>query len=503
MEEIKNNIKIAYAKNLNKQTFSSTISMAIDNNVNIKTILDITSYVFDEKVECGNGKAIINGKLGVKVLYIDTDNLTNTLSSSQSFSETFADSTITNDCFINIANYSISNTTLSKEGVLKINCETTFSPIVYLNLGMDNKSNSFENMIVKKSEMQTSTIANIVKTNFEHTINFETKDVVSKILAYNAHFVATNSTANDGVAVVEGKIYSYLVFETNSSDETKIKEIKDVFNVKTEIPIENMSNGNRLDLSFNIDPSRENIATDFEDDNSIITIKHSIKVCGVEIKNIVVDIVDDMYSTENEIEISLSNREFVKDIQEHSITENISNEIVLADNEPAVEQIISNLNIIAEITNSYIKENLLFFEGVISSHMVYLDENKEYQTKLIEMPFIINSKISMTDITCSHASISIMDCKAKTRRGTIIELEYILCVKVCVFEKDSKEMVNNISLGKSLDFGAYDYQIFLAKPNESAWDLCKRIKIAPDDLSKYNPHLPLVMEGGEKVIIKR
>ena len=47
--------KVTYAKNLNKQNFSASISIPIDTNVNIKTILQIDSYLFDEKVECGNG----------------------------------------------------------------------------------------------------------------------------------------------------------------------------------------------------------------------------------------------------------------------------------------------------------------------------------------------------------------------------------------------------------------------------------------------------------------
>ena len=51
--------------------------------------------------------------------------------------------------------------------------------------------------------------------------------------------------------------------------------------------------------------------------------------------------------------------------------------------------------------------------------------------------------------------------------------------------------------------GEYDYQIFIAKQGETMWDLCKRIKISPENISQYNKDLPLVMNGGEKVIIKR
>ena len=107
MEENQDAIKITYAKNLSKVNFNSTINVNIDSNVNIKTILDIDSYIYDKKVESGNGKAVVSGKLGVKVLYIDTDNITNTITDSQSFSENIADSSITSDCIINLDNVSI------------------------------------------------------------------------------------------------------------------------------------------------------------------------------------------------------------------------------------------------------------------------------------------------------------------------------------------------------------------------------------------------------------
>jgi len=58
-------------------------------------------------------------------------------------------------------------------------------------------------------------------------------------------------------------------------------------------------------------------------------------------------------------------------------------------------------------------------------------------------------------------------------------------------------------MGKPLNFGDYDFQIFIAKQGETLWELCKRIKIAPNEINKLNKDLPLIMEGGEKVIIRR
>ena len=503
MEENLDTIKITYAKNLNKLNFSSLISVPINSNVNVKTILNVDSYIFDEKVECGNGKAIITGKLGVKVLYIDTDNISNIVNDSQSFSETFVDESITSDCFINISNASVVGNVLSSDKTLKINCDVNISPTLYLNLALNTSNSSFENMIVKKNEISTNTIACNVDTSFEYATNIETKDNVTKILCYDAYFTPSSLTSYDEYAVVEGKLYSKLLYESASDDESVIKEICDTFNLKSEINIPNITKDCLTDFNFSIDKSKENISTEIEDGNNIITISHNIKVNGVCIKSISIDLIDDMYSVDNEIEISTSKRDYTKNMQTEFVTDNISGEITLDDNETAIDDIISNININAEITNHYLKDNNLYQEGIISSHIIYIDENKEIKHKPIDLPFVINTKIKIDQLDCIHSCINILDNKIKVKRGTVIELDYSVSIMINIYQKDSKEIIDNMVIGKPLDYSTVDYQIFIAKPNESVWDLCKRIKISPDDISKYNKNLPLIMEGGEKIVIKR
>lgn len=503
MEENLDTIKITYTKNLNKLNFSSLISVPINSNVNVKTILNVDSYIFDEKVECGNGKAIITGKLGVKVLYIDTDNISNIVNDSQSFSETFVDESITSDCFINISNASVVGNVLSSDKTLKINCDVNISPTLYLNLALNTSNSSFENMIVKKNEISTNTIACNVDTSFEYATNIETKDNVTKILCYDAYFTPSSLTSYDEYAVVEGKLYSKLLYESASDDESVIKEICDTFNLKSEINIPNITKDCLTDFNFSIDKPKENISTEIENGNNIITISHNIKVNGVCIKSISIDLIDDMYSVDNEIEISTSKRDYTKNMQTEFVTDNISGEITLDDNETAIDDIISNININAEITNHYLKDNNLYLEGIISSHIIYIDENKEIKHKPIDLPFVINTKIKLDQLDCIHSCINILDNKIKVKRGTVIELDYSVSIMINIYQKDTKDIIDNMVIGKPLDYSTVDYQIFIAKPNESVWDLCKRIKISPDDISKYNKNLPLIMEGGEKIVIKR
>jgi len=503
MEENSKNLTIAYTKNLNKFNFNTTITASIDANASIKTILDINTYIFDQKVECGNGKAIINGKFGMKVLYIDTDNMSNTITETTNFSQTFTDNAITSNTYLNISDAHISNNVLSTDGILKVNCDISISPIAYLNLGVSNAISSSEMLITKSNEIKTNSIACVVNTQFEHTTNIETKYPISKLLYNNSCFSVSNITAENEFAVVEGKIISTFLIETTENDENVIKEFKEVSHVKCDVEIKDLKKEDILDLSFNLDKSQDNSSIETEDGSNIILTKHTIKVCGVCLKEVSINVVDDAFSTTNEIETTKAVRECTKNTSTFTLSELISNEITLLKEETAIDDVIANLSIYPEVTNTYIKDGLIYLEGIVSSNLSYIDENKEYKLKTIEIPFIINTKIQAEVIHCAHNKIDVVDSKIKVKRGTIVELEYTLFISLTTFDKENYEMIDSFTMGKPLNFGDYDFQIFIAKQGETLWELCKRIKIAPNEINKLNKDLPLIMEGGEKVIIRR
>ncbi len=496
-------LNIAYAKNLDKQNFNTTINLQIDTKVNIKTILNVRCYIFDEKIESASGKAVVSGKLGVKVLYIDTDNITNTITETQPFSETILDNAITADCFINLTSVSTMCEILSNDGILKVGCNVSFVPIVYVNLAMNASLPMDEQTISKKSTFATKTIVNKIETNFNYTTNFETNNNISKILNSESVFCLSELTPQDGYAIVEGKLFSNIIYETTENEETVVKSLSDVFNIKTDLELENLTQDSVLDLTFKVDSSCENITTELEDDNNIITINNVIKVKGLVLKDVSLELVEDLYSTKNELEINKTTREFMCTTKKACLSEIVAGEISLNKDESAIEEIVSNNTICSEITNSYVKNNTLYFEGIINSTVIYLDESKELKRKLVELPFVLNTKIECTSLPTNHIELSINTNKIKARRGTIIEIEYDVEICACVYENKNQEIIDGITLGKSLDFSQFDYQIFIAKPNESIWELCKRIKCHPDDINLYNKNLPISFSGGEKIIIKR
>ena len=53
------------------------------------------------------------------------------------------------------------------------------------------------------------------------------------------------------------------------------------------------------------------------------------------------------------------------------------------------------------------------------------------------------------------------------------------------------------------DFGDIAFQVYVARPGESAWDLCKRLHITQEQLVDNNKTSPTNYVGGEKIIVYR
>ena len=99
----KNNvIKIANTTNLPALNIKSQLNMNIDSNSPIKQVVSIEACLIESQVDSMSGKAIVKGVIGVKVIYMDYDNMFNTLSDTINFTETLSSDKLNNDCQVTV-----------------------------------------------------------------------------------------------------------------------------------------------------------------------------------------------------------------------------------------------------------------------------------------------------------------------------------------------------------------------------------------------------------------
>ena len=164
----------------------------------IKQVLNIETCLIDVQIEPMLNKALIRGVLGVKVVYVDMDNMFNSLSNTVNFSETLVSDNIIADSQISVGNSQFITEFETENQMLHINIEGNLDCFCNLNLAMNIFNPINEYLITKKSVLQAcSCVQKINKTtSFDYDFKLDAK--INKILSYDSKVIIADTKCYDG-----------------------------------------------------------------------------------------------------------------------------------------------------------------------------------------------------------------------------------------------------------------------------------------------------------------
>ena len=257
------------------------------------------------------------------------------------------------------------------------------------------------------------------------------------------------------------------------------------------------------DINAYVDMNTTQMTTDIGDSYTNIDFELSLNINGFVYKSINLDIIEDLYSLDNELELEYKQYSVCKKSYSFKNSELVDSEITLAD-EIAVDEIVGMSTLSSSVTNYTIKQDILNIEGVISGNLLYLDENHEIKNMPTQIPFAINIKQELDKNPCAvHINVTPISCKCKIKRGNTLIIDYEVCVSGSIYINEDLSLIENIKFLKPITYDDIAFQIYIAHPNETIWDLCKRIHTTPEKLIQFNKENPTTYQGGEKVIIYR
>lgn len=498
-----NGMKTSHLINLPTLNVKSQLNMNIDANTHIKQVLNIDTCLIETQIEPMFNKAIIKGKLGIKALYVDMDNMYNTLADTITFSETITSENISADCEIVLNNSQFFTEFDHDDNSLRISIEGNLDCFCNMNAGLNIFNQVSENLMVKKSVLETCNCVQKINKTVNYDFNFRIDKHISKILNCNSQIVLEENKCFDGYIVINGQILNTIIYETEIGGINSAQILTNSTPFKCEVESGSCDGDCVADLSAYIDLNDTQINTEINDSDTNITFEYCIVCCGYVYKNINLDVVEDLYSLDSDVETIKSTHNICKKLPTFKTIENIDSEITLAD-ELNVDELLGMVNTSATITQSSIKDTGITLEGVINGNLLYLDENKEIHTLSTQIPYSIMLKQEITGNICaSHFSLTPLNCKCKIKRGNMLMIDYEVCIVGTLYQQSSIELIENVKYGKPINYGDIAFQIFLAHPNETKWDLCKRLKTTPESLAQYNKEIPAVYQGGEKIIVYR
>ncbi len=500
MEE--HNHSYANASNLPTLNFKSQTNLNIDSKTHIKQVINIETCLIDYSIEPMSHKAIIKGSIGIKAIYVDTDNMFNSLSDRIAFSETINNDIITTDCQINIINAQFLSEFDNDDKVLRVNIDSAIDCFCNINTNINIFNPAVDGLISKKSIMSACSCTQKINKSTNFDFGFKLDDKVNKILSYDSKIIIDECKCYDGYVLINGQILNNIIYETeNNINIIKILNNSTIF--KCEIEANGCDSDCMADISAYINLNSTQITTDINDNDTQLNFEYCIMTNGYIYKNTNIDIVEDVYSTQNFIEPIKNNYNLCQKSPYFKTMENVDAEITLTD-ELNVDEIIGMLNTSASIAQHSIKENSIIIEGVVNGNLLYLDENREIKHLTTQLPYSINIKQEFDGEVCGlNLNVVPINCKCKIKRGNTLMIDYELCVSGSVYTKNNVALIDNVKYGKVLDFGDITFQIYIAHANENAWELCKRLHITQEQLNEFNGEIPNTFLGGEKIIVYR
>lgn len=498
-----NNLKISNIFNLPNLNFKTQMNIAIDSNAHIKHIINVQAYLYDIMIDTVSGKCNIKGKIGVKIIYLDVDNVYNTINDDTSFSESITSSDLTSNCNVYLYNDQVTSNVEFDEKYLKVVANVNAKLFCDIDTVVNIPETEQEGFVIKRQPLESNCCVESIcnQTSEESVIQFS--NIINKILCTNITPTIQSIECNDGYLTISGNSAIQTIYELDNgtSNEIKIQNDNCPFRFETQATL---STSNCVaDINLKIDNSKTTFSTELNDNQSKITINYEMKIIGCIFKPITINYLQDLYSTKNEIETSYSSREFCKISPLMNYKTNIDGEIQLSD-DINCDEILETINHSCMITQTYKEENKIVLEGVISSTLIYFNEEREINSMMIELPFSIAKDYELSE-NCEPLNFELLPvyCKAKIKRGNTLSLDYDVYVQGYILEKQKIDMLDNIKCGKQIEYEDIAFQIIVTKPSEDIWNFCKRTHTTQEQLLISNKEIPPVFQGGEKIVIYR
>ncbi len=358
-----------------------------------------------------------------------------------------------------------------------------------------------QNIFVKKKEFQTSCFEGQVEYDGHVSFDVQKDSKTNKILFTNSQAVLKSVIPATDYYVASGTVYTTIVFQ---SEDGAIKSIIKENNFSEEIEGAGITKESVIHARI---LTKETIIVENNEKN-IFNFDVPIKIITEYYNKKMVDVVVDAYSLQNEVNLtttSVAQNEFytTKYVEDNIITNSALDQTL-----PNVDKVLAVVpgNILS--FNQIIKDEKIYFEGMANVNVVYYSLNEEGNEILnsldLQLPYSLSFDCEgLTESDLVSSQIILGDVSVKNKMGK--ELEVLAEIKVSYNATSPKvsAVVSELVLGEEKPQKDYSLEIYVARENQTLWDIAKELGVLEDDLIAQNKELSLPLQKGDKIVSYR
>ncbi len=356
-----------------------------------------------------------------------------------------------------------------------------------------------ENVITREEDVFFDSL--VSNGNYDGKIDIElSKDKKTNKILFVRSFGSIKSIvpSNDYFAV-SGEIFSTIVSE-NSDGQIRAQTKESTFS--EEIEAKGVTKESNIQANIFVNE----VTVNDEENNFVLNVPFTINFSAYN-KN-QTKCVCDAYSLTNEVNLTTSS--LVRD--EFATTklaeENLLTNFSLSEDILSIDKILAIIPLNLQIVNSEIRCNETLVEGIASVNIVYNHEDDDGNNVLssvdIDVPYSICFATPDTKESDDvRLATSFGDINVKARHGKELEILCELKLNYSIASQCVSSITTQITLGEEKPEKDCALEIYVAKENETLWDIAKKLNITVADLLSQNGELSLPIKDGQKIVAYR
>lgn len=340
----------------------------------------------------------------------------------------------------------------------------------------------------------------VMSDKYEFANDIEINEGISKVLSVTPSVSLEKVTLNNDFAMVSGNVFVDMCYLTNE-EAPKARSYTTNLDFSFEIAFSGLNTSSYVQSDIFINSSDIRVTSNLDLDKAVINLVLPITYNGYVFEPHILDLVADVYSTTNELNITSSSVTSLLPRETLTTMDKINGSVMIEDS--FVDEILGNCCNYVTVTSSFVEDDFVVVEGIASTTVLYF--NKEENTKnsiIVEIPFSTRLKgENVEEGYVPIVSCVVSDILTKCKRGQEIEVFAKLYIYANTYTNATSAVISNITVGEEIAPSPCALKIYIVKEGESLWDVAKELNTSVDNILVQNPNLVLPLQGGERIYI--
>ena len=188
-----------------------------------------------------------------------------------------------------------------------------------------------------------------------------------------------------------------------------------------------------------------------------------------------------------------------------SLQDNIITNFEIDKSMSRIDKILSVIPSNISVVNKVVKDGGLLLEGIANINLIYYsiddDDNDVLNSMDIDVPYSIEFNIGeLKSNDQAQVQIDLGDVSVKNKIGKELEILAEVCVNVNIVRDNILAIITKVELGDEKQPKDYALEIYLAKEDQTLWDIAKELNVSVEDLTSQNSELTLPISSGQKIV---